>query len=176
MFYPFELFSKWLTYQVFSIRVNSYLGDSVEFFIFDVLKIFSLLFVLIYLVSFLRAYLPKHKFQKLLSHERKYLGHFLAASLGVITPFCSCSAIPLFLSFIEIEIPTGIAFSFLIASPLINEVAIILLLGLFGIKITAIYILNSLKDGYLMKIKICNNNHRNYAVLNKYCIIVLINM
>ncbi len=142
MFYPYEVFAKWLIYSVFSIQKDSYLGSSLEFFVFDVLKIFTLLFVLIYLVSFFRSFISKNKLQKVFTHERKYLGHFLAASLGIITPFCSCSAIPLFLSFLEIEIPIGIAFTFLIASPLINEVAIILLLGLFGVRTMLIYILS----------------------------------
>lgn len=140
MFYPLEIFSKWLTYKVFSLSSDSLLGHSLEFFIADILKIFILLFVLIFLVSFFRTYVSKEKIQKLLSHERKYLGHILASLLGVITPFCSCSAIPLFLSFLEAGVPIGITFSFLIASPMINEVALIMLLGLFGVKIALIYV------------------------------------
>lgn len=144
MFYLLKLFSKWLTYNVFSIKENSLLGNSIEFFIFDILKIFILIFVLIFIVSFIRSYISKEKIQKFLSNEKKYFAHFLAAVLGIITPFCTCSAIPLFLSFLEMGIPIGITFSFLIASPMINEVAIILLLGTFGIKITLIYIISGL--------------------------------
>ena len=144
MFYPIELFSKWMTYKIFSIPYNSLVGNTVEFFIFEVLKIFILLSVLIFTASFIRSYISKRKIQKFLSHEKKYLGHLLASSLGIITPFCSCSAIPLFLSFLETGVPIGITFSFLIASPMINEVAFILLLGLFGIKIAVIYIASGL--------------------------------
>ncbi len=144
MFYPLKLFSKWLTYRVFSIEENSLLGNSLEFFIFDILKIFILIFVLIFIVSFIRSYISKERIQKFLSNEKKYFAHFLAAVLGIITPFCTCSAIPLFLSFLEMGIPIGITFSFLIASPMINEVAIILLIGTFGVKIALIYILSGL--------------------------------
>lgn len=144
MFYPIELFSKWLTYKIFLIPYNSLPGNAMEFFILEVLKIFILLFVLIFTASLIRSYISKRKIQKFLSHEKKYLGYLLASSLGIITPFCSCSAIPLFLSFLETGVPIGITFSFLIASPMINEVAFILLLGLFGIKIAIIYIASGL--------------------------------
>lgn len=144
IFYPLEVFSKWLTYQVFSIPKNSLLGNATEFFILDVLKIFLLLFFLIFIVSFIRSYIAKEKIQKILSHEKKYVGHVIASLLGIITPFCSCSAIPLFLSLLEAGVPIGITFSFLIASPMINEVALIMLLSLFGIKIALIYIISGL--------------------------------
>ena len=144
IFYPLEYFSKWLTYNVFSIPQNSILGNAVEFFILDISKIFLMLFVLIFLVSFLRSYVSKEKIQKFLSHKRKYVGHLLASLFGIITPFCSCSAIPLFLSLLEASIPVGITFSFLIASPMINEVALIMLLSLFGVKIALIYIFSGL--------------------------------
>ncbi len=144
VFYPLEIFSKWITFKVFSLTNDSLFGNAVEFFLADILKIFILLSVLIFLVSFFRTYISKEKIQKLLSHERKYLGHLLASLLGIITPFCSCSAIPLFLSFLEAGVPIGITFSFLIASPMINEVALIMLLGLFGIKIALIYIVSGL--------------------------------
>ncbi len=144
IFYPLELFSKWLTYKVFLIKQNSLAGNALEFFITDVLKIFILLFVLIFLISLIRSYIPKEKIQKLLNHEKKYIGHVLASLLGIITPFCSCSAIPLFLTFLEASVPIGIAFSFLISAPMINEVALILLLSLFGIKIALIYIFSGL--------------------------------
>jgi uncharacterized protein len=148
IFYPLELFSKWITFNVLSIQQNSILGNTVEFFILDILKIFILLFILIFLVSFLRSYVPKEKIQKYLGHNKKYLGHILASLLGIITPFCSCSAIPLFLSLLEAGVPVGITFSFLIASPLINEVALIMLLSLFGLKVALIYIIS----GFLISI------------------------
>lgn len=144
VFYPLELFSKWLTYRVFSIPQNSLLGNALEFFILDVLKIFIMLFILIFLVSLLRSFLPKERIQRFLTHKKRYVGHIIASLFGVITPFCSCSAIPLFLSLLEVGVPTGIAFTFLISSPLVNEVALILLLGLFGLKIALIYIISGL--------------------------------
>lgn len=144
IFYPLEIFSQWMTYKVFSITENSYLGKSVEFFILDILKIFILLFILMFSVAFIRTYISKEKIQKVLSHKRRYLGHLIASLFGIITPFCSCSAIPLFLALLEAGIPLGITFTFLIASPMINEVALIMLLGLFGIKIAIIYLLSGL--------------------------------
>lgn len=144
LFYPLELFSKWLTYQIFSIPENSLLGNSIEFFILDTLKIFIMLFILIFLVSLLRSFIPKTRIQKFLTHKKRYIGHVIASLFGVITPFCSCSAIPLFLSLLEVGVPIGIAFTFLISSPLINEVALIMLLGLFGIKIALIYVFSGL--------------------------------
>ena len=144
VFYPLELFAKWLTYQIFSIPKNSLLGNAIEFFILDTLKIFILLFILIFIVSWLRSFIPRDKIQKFLTHKKRYLGHIIASLFGIITPFCSCSAIPLYLSLLEVGIPTGIAFTFLIASPLINEVALIMLLSLFGVKTALIYISSGL--------------------------------
>jgi len=142
LFYPLKMFAKWITYQLFPLQSSSYLGNSVEFFIYDVLKILILLFVLIFIVALIRSYISKARIQKLLSHKRKYLGYFVAACFGIITPFCSCSAIPLFLMLLEANIPIGITFTFLVASPMINEVALVMLFSLFGIKIALIYVLS----------------------------------
>ncbi|MBN1914660.1 MAG: permease [Parachlamydiales bacterium] len=144
IFYLLEVFAKWLTYQVFSIRQSSYLGNSVEFFIYDILKIFILLFILIFFIALFRSYISKESIQKVLSHKKQYLGYFSAALIGIIMPFCSCSAIPLFLTLLEAGVPTGITFTFLIASPIINEVALIMLFSLFGIKIALIYVISGL--------------------------------
>jgi uncharacterized protein len=144
IFYPLEIFSRWVTYQVFSVPENSLLGNALEFFILDTLKIFIMLFVLIFIVSLLRSFISKERIQKFLTYKKRYVGHVIASLFGVITPFCSCSAIPLFLSLLEVGVPIGIAFTFLIASPLINEVALILLLSLFGIKIALIYVTSGL--------------------------------
>ncbi|MEI6627021.1 MAG: permease, partial [bacterium] len=100
--------------------------------------------VIIYIVSFIRTYLPPEKIRSILAHKNKYIGHILASLLGIVTPFCSCSAIPLFLGFIEAGVPLGVTFSFLVASPMINEVALVLLFGMFGWKIALIYILSGL--------------------------------
>ncbi|MHB8903555.1 MAG: permease, partial [Patescibacteria group bacterium] len=115
-----------------------------NFFIFDTLKIFLLLFVIIFAVSYIRTYLPPEKVRLFLAKKSKLTAHTLAALLGIITPFCSCSAVPLFLGFVEAGVPLGVTFSFLIASPMINEIALVLLFGLFGWKIALLYILSGL--------------------------------
>ncbi|MFA6300962.1 MAG: permease [Candidatus Paceibacterota bacterium] len=144
IFYPIQLFADWLTYAVFNITPKTLLAGAVNFFIFDTLKIFILLAVIIFLVSIIRSYLPPEKIRAILSHKNKYLGNVIASLLGIITPFCSCSAIPLFLGFVQAGVPLGTTFSFLIASPMINEVALVLLLGMFGWKIALMYIVSGL--------------------------------
>ena len=144
IFYPLQKLADWFTYQVFGIAQNSLLGGSINFFIFDTLKIFILLLVIIYIVSIIRTYLPPEKIRSILSHKNKYIGNVLASLLGIITPFCTCSAIPLFLGFLEAGVPLGVTFSFLVASPMINEVALVMLFGLFGIKVAIIYIASGL--------------------------------
>lgn len=144
IFSPIQLLADWLTYSVFGIAQKTLLGGAVDFFIFDSIKIFILLSVIIFAVSIIRSYLPPEKIRNILSHDRKYVGHILASLLGIITPFCSCSAVPLFLGFVEAGVPLGVTFSFLVSSPMINEVALVLLLGMFGWKIALIYVLSGL--------------------------------
>lgn len=144
MFYPIQLFSNWLTYTIFNITEKTLLGDAINFFIFDSIKIFILLSIIIFIVSIIRSFLPPEKIRMILSRKNKYVGNILASLLGIITPFCSCSAIPLFLGFVQAGVPLGTTFSFLIASPMINEVALVLLLGLFGWKIALVYVVSGL--------------------------------
>jgi len=144
MFYPLQLLADWLTYSVFNIVPQTLLASAVNFFIFDTMKIIILLLVIIFIVSFVRTYLPPEKVRLFLAKKNKLTGHILAALLGIITPFCSCSAVPLFLGFVEAGVPLGVTFSFLVASPMINEVALVLLIGLFGWKIALIYIISGL--------------------------------
>ncbi len=144
MFYPLQLLANYLTYSVFNISADSLLGQALNFFIFDTLKIFILLFVIIFLVSFIRTYLPPHKVRSFIANKNKLTGHILASLLGIVTPFCSCSAVPLFLGFVEAGVPLGVTLSFLISSPMINEVALVLLFGLFGWKISLLYVLSGL--------------------------------
>ncbi len=144
IFYPIQLVADWITYGVLNIDGGTALAGAVDFFIFDTVKIFSLLAVIIFAVSIARSYMPPEKIRKLLSRKNKYTGNVLASLLGIITPFCSCSAIPLFLGFVQAGVPLGATFSFLVASPMINEVALVLLLGLFGWKIALIYIVSGL--------------------------------
>jgi len=133
-------FSKYVVYDLFKLSEGTHLSGALEFFIYDTIKIFMLLAVIIFAISFIRSFFPPEKTRKILSHKKEFIGNILAALLGVVTPFCSCSAVPLFIGFIEGGVPLGVTFSFLISSPMVNEVAIILLWGLFGWKITAIYI------------------------------------
>ncbi len=140
IYQPIKLLADWLTYSVFSISRETLLAEAVNFFIFDTIKIFILITVIIFVVSIIRSFLPKEKIKTLLSHKYQFTGNILASLLGIITPFCTCSAIPLFLGFLEAGVPIGVTFSFLIASPMINEVALILLFGMFGSKIALIYI------------------------------------
>lgn len=144
IFYPLKIFADWLTHKIFFIPPNTLLAEAVNFFIFDTIKIFFLLAVIIFTVSLIRSFLPPEKIKKILSHKKRYLGNALAAGFGIITPFCTCSAIPLFLGFIEAGVPLGVTFSFLVSSPMINEVALVLLLGMFGLKIALIYIISGL--------------------------------
>ncbi len=144
VFYPIQLFANWLTYTVFGLVPNTLLAVAINFFIFDTIKIFILLLVIIFVVSVIRSYWPPEKIRAILSYKNNYVGNIVAAVLGIITPFCSCSAIPLFLGFMQAGVPLGVTFSFLVASPMINEVALVLLVGLFGWKIALIYIFSGL--------------------------------
>lgn len=129
-----------LVYGFFAMDKNTASAESLHFFIFDTIKIYILLILIIFVVSFLRTYFNTDKVRAYLQGKSEFTGNILAALFGIITPFCSCSAIPLFLGFMQARIPLGITFSFLISSPMNNEIAIALLFGLFGWKITALYI------------------------------------
>ena len=141
IFYPLEALSNWLAFNVFTLEQNSHLGSTVQFFLYDTLKIFALMLAITHFMSALRYYLPIEKLRDFLI-ERKLYGfdYFFSTVFGAITPFCSCSSIPLFIGFLEARIPLGVTFSFMITSPLINEVAIALFLSIFGWKITLLYI------------------------------------
>ena len=131
------------TVDYFTIEIlglNGAVNDAINFFIYDTFKIWFLIITIIFAVSYLRTYFNTEYVRAYLQGKSEFTGNILAALFGVITPFCSCSAIPLFLGFIQARIPLGVTFSFLISSPMNNEIAIALLFGLFGWKITAIYI------------------------------------
>jgi len=129
-----------LVADLFGMDKTSQAGGAIHFFIYDTIKIYMLLVLIIFAVSFLRTYFNTEKVRVYLQGKSEFTGNILAALFGIITPFCSCSAIPLFLGFMQARIPLGITFSFLISSPMNNEIAIALLFGLFGWKITALYI------------------------------------
>ncbi|MCD2346137.1 permease [Clostridium guangxiense] len=144
MFTPIQIFADWLIYNAFGIAKESKLGSALDFFVFDTIKIFILLLIIIYAITFIRSFFPPEKTRKILAKSKgsTFIGHILAALLGIVTPFCSCSAVPLFIGFVEAGVPLGVTFSFLIAAPMVNEVALGLLYGLFGLKIAIIYVLS----------------------------------
>ena len=133
-------FWDWLIGRVFGLDLMSRLGSGVQFFFLDTVKIALLLIGIIFIVTVLRSFMSVERTRALLGGKREGIGNVLAASLGVVTPFCSCSAVPAFIGFVASGIPLGVTMSFLIASPLVNEVAIALLLGLFGIGPTLLYV------------------------------------
>jgi len=133
-------FADYIVFTIIGLLPGSRSGEALNFFIYDTLKIFLLLAVIIFVVAVIRTSFPPEKTKRMLSHKREYIGNILAALLGIVTPFCSCSAVPLFIGFVESGVPLGVTFSFLISSPMVNEVALIMLWGLFGWKIALIYI------------------------------------
>jgi uncharacterized protein len=130
----------WLTYDIFQLTTGTHLANAVNFFIYDTIKILLMLTVIIFFVSIIRSFFPPEKVKKILARKAEFVGNILASLLGIVTPFCSCSAVPVFIGFLEAGVPLGVTLSFLIASPMINEVALVLLWGLFGAKIALIYI------------------------------------
>lgn len=145
----FTTLADWLTYGVFGMEPGSHLAESVHFFIEDVTKIYALLLVLIYVIGFLRAGLNTEKIRVHLEGKHRFIGYVLAALFGAVTPFCSCSSIPLFLAFTQARIPFGITMAFLVTSPMINEVAVVLLGGTLGVSFTAVYIALGIVSGVL---------------------------
>jgi uncharacterized protein len=129
-----------LVFDLNGLNAGTHLGESVWFFVFEVPKVLLLLVLIVFGVGIIRSYFSPEKTRKVLEGKPLFVGNIMSAMLGIVTPFCSCSAIPLFLGFVEAGIPIGVTFSFLIAAPMINEVAIVLLIGMFGWKVAAIYI------------------------------------
>ena len=135
-----KAFIDWFTYTAIGLDSASKVAKSLNYFLYDAIKIFLLLYVMIAIIGFARTYIPQYKVKKWLAGKKKGVGNVLAALFGALTPFCSCSSIPIFLGFLDAGIPLGITFSFLITSPLINEYLVVLMLGFFGWKITALYV------------------------------------
>lgn len=130
----------WMVESVFGMTKGEHLTETLRFFIFEFPKVMLLLTLIIFFVGIIRTFFTPERTRKALEGKKTFTGNVMAAGLGIVTPFCSCSAIPLFLGFVESGVPLGVTFSFLISSPMINEVAIILLYGLFGWKVAAIYV------------------------------------
>ncbi len=130
----------WIVYDIFKMRQGSLFSEALNFFLYDTIKIFFLLTVIIFVVAIIRTFFSPDKIRTILSKNQGYRSNVLAALLGIVTPFCSCSAVPLFLGFLEAGVPLGVTFSFIVASPMINEVALVMLWGLFGWKVSFMYI------------------------------------
>ncbi len=140
MFLWWESLSAQIVFEGLGIEKSTHLGAALHFFLYDTIKIFILLITIIYAVTLLRSYFPVEKIRDYLRGKHKLVGHIFAACFGMLTPFCSCSAIPLFLGFLQARIPLGVTFSYLISAPLSDAVVIALLFSLFGVKITLFYI------------------------------------
>jgi uncharacterized membrane protein YraQ (UPF0718 family) len=154
VFYYWEKLVDFFIYSFLGLDKANHLTSALHFFIFDTVKIFILLLLIIYAVSYLRTWFNVEKVRAYLQGKSLFLGNIFASLFGIITPFCTCSAIPLFLGFIQARIPIGVTFSFLISAPMNNEIAIAMLFSLFGWKITAIYIgfglLVAIVGGYII--------------------------
>ena len=148
IFEPLQAFADWVTCSLLSLEQGSKFANSLNFFIYDSLKIILLLLVINYAMAIIRHYLPLEKIRDFLQKHQWYgLDYVMAAMFGAITPFCSCSSIPLFVGFLGAGIPIGVTLTFLISSPLINEAAIAIFIGLFGLKLTIYYVLSAMVIG-----------------------------
>jgi uncharacterized protein len=135
-----KLVTDWLINSVFGMTNGAHFTEALRFFIFEFPKVMLLLVLIIFFVGILRTFFTPEKTRKALEGKKTFTGNIMASTLGIVTPFCSCSAIPLFLGFVESGVPLGVTFSFLIAAPMINEVAVVLLYGMFGWKVALIYV------------------------------------
>jgi len=158
-----QLAVDWLIYSVLKFSPESRFAGALNFFIYDSVKILLLLSVMITFVGFLRTFLPADKAKQWIAKKRGF-GNLLASLFGAVTPFCSCSSIPIFLSFLKAGIPLGVTFSFLITSPLINEYLVVLMLGFFGWKIAAMYVLSGVLIGVISGIILGKMNLNKYLV------------
>lgn len=150
MFDWVQNFADWLVYAVFSISVGTKLGDALNFFIYDTIKILILLFLITTVMGVVNSYFPVDKIRNFLSRNKLFgLEYLLASTFGAVTPFCSCSSVPLFIGFVKGGIPLGVTFAFLITSPLVNEVAIAMFIGMFGLKTTIIYVTSGILLGMI---------------------------
>lgn len=139
-----RVFASWFTGSVLGLDLTSHLGEAVEFFVYDTPKVLMLLALIVFFIGVIRSWFTPEKTRAMLAGKREVVGNGMAACLGVLTPFCSCSAVPLFVGFVSAGIPLGVTFSFLIAAPMVNEVALILLYGMFGWKVAVLYLVTGL--------------------------------
>lgn len=136
--------SKFIVYTILGLDSGTHLGEALEFFIYDTPKVLLLLTLIVFFVGILRSFFTPEKTRKILAGKNELFGNVLGALLGVATPFCSCSAVPLFIGFVQAGVPLGVTFSFLIAAPMVNEIAVVLLYGLLGWKVAALYMVTGL--------------------------------
>jgi uncharacterized membrane protein YraQ (UPF0718 family) len=134
------MLAQWITYSLLPLEKGSHLGASVEFFLYDTTKVLLLLTLIVFLVGIIRTFFTPERTRQILAGKRESVGNVLAALLGIVTPFCSCSAVPLFIGFVTAGVPLGVTLSFLISAPMVNEIALVLLFGMFGWKVAAIYL------------------------------------
>lgn len=139
-----ESAAKWITYDLFGLQADSHLASSVEFFFYDTPKVLMLLTLVVFGVGIVRSFFTPERTRQMLAGKREAYGNVLAALLGIVTPFCSCSAVPLFIGFVTAGVPLGVTFSFLVSAPMVNEIALVLLFGLFGWKIAGLYLITGL--------------------------------
>lgn len=142
-----QAIADWVTYSLFNLNPESHLGVSVNFFMYDVPKILLLLTGMIFVISVIQTFIDTQKVRTMVEKRGEGVGNVMASLLGALTPFCSCSSVPLFIGFVEAGIPLGITFSFLITSPIMNEVALVLLLGLFGWQVAVLYLISGILIG-----------------------------
>jgi uncharacterized membrane protein YraQ (UPF0718 family) len=135
----FEYLADLVVFQWLGLAPDSHFTAALYFFVYEAPKLLLLLAGAIFIITIVRSYFPPEKTKQFLSRRHTILGNILAAFVGIVTPFCSCSAVPLFIGFIEAGVPLGVTFSFLIASPMVNEIALVMLLGLFGWKVALLY-------------------------------------
>jgi len=139
-----ESAARWITHSTLSLPSGSRLGAAVEFFIYEAPKVLLLLILVVFGVGIVRSFFTPERTRRILAGKRESAGNLLAALLGVVTPFCSCSAVPLFIGFVTTGVPLGVTFSFLVSAPMVNEVALVLLFGLFGWKVAGLYLVTGL--------------------------------
>ncbi|MBS5109345.1 MAG: permease [Phocaeicola vulgatus] len=143
-----QRFADWLVYDIFGLDASTALGEAINFFFYDTIKILILLFFISVIMGIINAYFPIERLRNYLTSRKLYgLQYFFAALFGAITPFCSCSSIPLFIGFVKGGIPLGVTFAYLITSPLVNEVAVAMFIGTFGLRITSIYVISGILLG-----------------------------
>jgi uncharacterized membrane protein YraQ (UPF0718 family) len=136
--------AQWLSFDAFGLARGSHLGEAVAFFLYDTPKVLLLLVLIVFAVGIIRSFFTAERTRAILAGKSESVGNVLAALLGVVTPFCSCSAVPLFIGFVEVGVPLGVTLSFLISAPMVNEIALVLLFGLFGWKVAALYLVTGL--------------------------------